>query len=106
MSNLKALAKHGKMEEVSLIALQKQYKKAQKEKMNQTMYNRRQVEPRHKLASFKQDYSQYVLGKYRFGLNQKAPISTDPTAAPGLRFSQMPCYRFAEKNERFMQLYD
>ena len=74
--------------------------------MNQTMYNRRQIEPRHKLASFKQDYSQYVLGKYRFGLNQKAPMSTDPTAAPGLRFSQMPCYRFAEKNERFMQLYD
>ena len=74
--------------------------------MAKTMYTKRQVEPKHKLASFKQDYSQYILGEYRFGLNQKAPLSTDPNAAPGLRFSQMPCYRFAETNERYMELYD
>ena len=66
---MKHKSKDGKMTEISLMDLQKQYMRAQKEKMTKTMYNRRKVEPKHKLASFKQDYSQYVLGKYRFGLN-------------------------------------
>jgi len=51
------------------------------------MYNTRQVSPRHKLASFKKDYSLYILDKYRFGLNQKAPLSTDPNAPDSHRFT-------------------
>ena len=45
------------MTEISLLDLSKQYQKVQKEKMTKSMYNRRPVEPKHKLASFKQDYS-------------------------------------------------
>lgn len=95
-----------RMEEINLITLAKEYKKAQKEKMARTMYNTRQVEPKHKLASFKQDYCEYILGEFRYGLHQKGPITKDPNAAPGLRFSQLPIYRFAENNKRFMEMYE
>ena len=33
------------------------------------MYNTRKAEPRHKLESFKKDYSKYILGQYKFGIN-------------------------------------
>ena len=33
------------------------------------MYNTRQGEVRHKLTRVKRDYSPFVLGLYRFGLN-------------------------------------
>ena len=70
------------------------------------MYNSRMVSPRHKLESFKKDYSQYILGQYRFGMNQHKPKSTDPEAPEALRFSQMSSHRFAETNAKFMDLYD
>ena len=73
--------------------------------MAKSMYNTRKVQSRHPLASFKKDYSPYIMG-FKFGLNQKAPLSTDPNAPAALRFSQMACYRFAESNARFMELFD
>ena len=94
------------MVQMSLMMLSKQYKKAQKEKMAKTMYNTRKAEPRHKLESFKKDYSKYILGQYKFGINQKAPLSTDPNAPAIMRFSQMACYRYAESNAPFMDIYN
>lgn len=70
------------------------------------MYNSRKISPRHKLASFKKDYSPYILGHYRFGLNQHKPKSTDPDASALLRFSQMASHRFADSNAIYMKLYD
>ena len=70
------------------------------------MYNQRPASPRHQLLSFKKDHSPYVLGVYRFGLNQKPPKSTDPEAPPAHRFTQMASYRFAENNARYMELYE
>ena len=69
------------------------------------MFNHREVSPRHELPSFKKDYSPYVLGKYRFGLNQKPPRSTDPDAPESHKFTQMASYRFAASNAPFMELY-
>lgn len=70
------------------------------------MYNTRKGEPRHKLTKIKRDYCPYILGLYRYGLHQKAPRTNDPDAPPAHRFSQLAEYRFAENNQRFMELYD
>lgn len=94
------------LDQQALLDVSKHYRSAQKHKKSQTMYNSRLASPRHKLASFKKDYSPYILGHYRFGLNQRKPKSTDPEASEALRFSQMASHRFAATNAKFMELYD
>ena len=94
------------MKPLDLLQISNHYKKIKQDKLAQTMYNTRQGVQRSKLNSFKRDYCPYILGQFRYGLNQKAPRSTDPNAPAILRFSQMACYRFAESNAPYMQLYE
>ena len=54
------------------------------------------------IAHIKRDYAPYVLGLYKYGLNQKAPLSNDPNASEARKFTQLPNYRFAESNAPFM----
>ena len=76
--------------------------------MAKTMYstNTSYHKRRQHNSAVKRDYCQMILGEFRFGLNQNPPKSTDPNAPAVYRFSQMPCYRFAESNEPYMKLYN
>lgn len=58
------------------------------------------------MTGIKRDYCEKVLGQYRFGLHQKAPLSTNPDAPAAHRFSQLAEYRFASNNKRFMELFE
>ena len=94
---------HLEDEQKRMIEVSREFAEQKKQqKLSKSAYNTRRGEQKQKLTGIKRDYCEKVLGEYRFGLHQKAPLSNDPDAPAAYRFSQLAEYRFAENNKRFM----
>ena len=89
-----------------LLEISREFRQRKKAQMAKTMYKTRTTQQKVKMNKAQRDYCIKILGQYRFGLNQKAPISTDPNAPAAHRFSQLACYRFAASNKKYMDLYE